>query len=323
MPSVEFLMSVSKWLIIVVGICLMVFGLFGALANLMIFSRKRIRKTSCAQYILVQSLIDIVIFSFIVFSLVIVNGFAWPFFYFQRLVCVLRTYLTLLLTQASLYCMSLSAFDRWASTSRRVSIRQWSTVKRARVLIVINLVFWVLLCIPTVFLYYPFEVNGIWQCIVNSKLFLNYTSYFFTPCLVLLLPLLSLSLFGFHTYVNLSRLGALPHSLQLERQFTRMIITETLITIVSLIPFTMQFSYSIITADWQKDPLWLATDSVLVQTGRMCYFFNNAARFYIYMCTSSEIRSTLKRAMLKLRVRCRPNRVTTFQFPMTTRNTHR
>jgi hypothetical protein len=323
MPSAEILISVAELLTIVVGICYMVFGIFGAFANLIIFSRRHMRKSPCAQYILVQSLFDLFILSFLLLAQVVVYGFSWPYFLSQRSVCMLRNYLGSLMTQVSLYCNCLLAFDRWASTSRRVSARQWSTVNRARCLILFTVILWSLLSIPNAALTYGIKVNSIWQCVIISKTFLNYTAYFNVPCLTLCLPLLSLSLFGFLTYVNMTKLGALRQVVQLERQLTRMVLTQVVVATASLVPFAVQYTYSTITANWQKDPIWLATDSVLVQIGRLCFFFINVTGFYIYMCTSSEIQSTCKQAILKLRAGCRQNRVGPTQISLPLTNTRR
>jgi hypothetical protein len=90
----------------------MVFGLFGALANLIIFSRRRFRKTSNAQYILVQPLIIVVILSFVLFATVAIYGFAMPLFYSKRAVCVVvRNYTAIVSSQVSLYYNCLLAFD--------------------------------------------------------------------------------------------------------------------------------------------------------------------------------------------------------------------
>jgi hypothetical protein len=109
----------------------------------------------------------------------------------------------------------------------------------------------------------------------------------------------------------------------MERHFTRMILIQVLITIVTYVLYAAQYTYSTITADWQKGPFWIATDSVIGQIGRICFFLNHVIGFYIYISISNDIRTTFKKIMLQLRVGDRPNQVVPFQSALATTNTRR
>ncbi|CAF1282857.1 unnamed protein product [Adineta ricciae] len=301
MSSSAILISISQWLVIIVGLSFLFFGLIGTLANLLIFSNRRLRKLPSTQYILIQSIFNILIFSFALLAQILVTGFVWPYFFAFRLVCISRNYIGIFSTQSYLYLKCLVAFDAWASTSESVSIRQWSTVRRARLLILINIMFWSLLSIPYAIWNNNILQKNIWQCSLVGEIFQKYHGYFFVPTLVLFIPLLWLSFFGYHTYKHITRFKrCIRRLVRLKQQFTPMILAQVFVLIISFVPYTVQYTYTTITANWQKDSQWLAIDSIIVLTGRMCFFFNNAVEFYIYIYLSSEIRSIFKQLIFKL-----------------------
>ncbi|UJR13241.1 hypothetical protein I4U23_000263 [Adineta vaga] len=192
---------------------------------------------------------------------VILNGFAWPYLFNYRFVCILRNFFGTSSTQISLYLKCLIIFDVWSSTSRHASIRQWNSVKRARYLILITVIFWMLHTTP---------------------------------------------------YKNVTSLQNNRRTIQLQRQFFRMILTQVLVTLISFVPYTLQLTYSTITTYWVKDAQWLATDNVIVQISRMCFYINNVIECYLYMMCSSEVRLTFKQVILKWELLHRNHRVTAF-----------
>jgi len=296
----DVLTSVSRWLTISVSIVFIAFGLFGAAANLIIFSRSRFFKTSIAQYILAQSSVDVINLGFGLMSQMLMNGFQIPVLSFHAIGCGIRNFTLLCCSRSSLYFKCLAAFDRWASTSRQASSRLWSTPKRARILIVINIIFWALHSIPNFILNDIVLSRGVWQCIATSKTLTNYTTYFATPVLILLVPLVWLAVFGTGSYLNIKNLRVLRRSERLEQQLTRMNIIEVLVTVIAFLPYVTQFIYSTITTGWEKSAVWAAADSVVVQIGRMCYYFSNVPAFYIYLCMSKDVRLTFKLLICKL-----------------------
>ncbi|UJR13231.1 hypothetical protein I4U23_000253 [Adineta vaga] len=248
-------------------------------------------------------------FCFILIIQIAVTGSVWPYLFTSRFICILRNYISIFSTQASLYSKCLITFDIWATTSQHVSISQWSSVKRARLLILINLIVWALLSIPYGIWNNIMLVGNVWQCFIVGEILINYHGYFFLPCLVLFTPILLLCFFGYQSYVHVTRLHIHRRTMRLQKQFIRMILTQALVIIISFLPYTAQFAYSTITARWQKDSQWMALDSIIVQTGRMCFFFGNAVDFYIYMNRSNEIRSIFRQILFNLGSLLRQNQV--------------
>ncbi|CAF0772522.1 unnamed protein product [Adineta ricciae] len=309
MLSPETLISISQWLTILPGIALIVFGLFGALMNLMIFSRQRFRKASSSQYILTQSIFDMITLSIALLAQVIVGGFGYPYLFSLQSICTFRNYVTLFSSQAALYSKCLIAFDTWASTSRHARIRQWTKLNRARFLILMNILFWMLASIPYGVFTKILLIRNVWQCTIAGPGILTYQAYFFVPCLILFMPLFSLSFFGYFSYVNMTRPTALAHIRQINRQLVRMVLVQIAVTVISFVPYGLQFIYSTVTANWQKSSQWIALDSLIVQMTRIGFFVNNTVEFYIYISQSNDVRFTFKRIMMNLKVIRGGNRV--------------
>jgi hypothetical protein len=300
MEYIQVLKSTALWITIIMGTGLTVLGIGGASANLAIFSRPRFRKTACGQYILLESLIDLVYIGFILVARIVVDVFNPPTFFASDFVCKLRNYLGTFLSGASIWCKCLTAFDRWASTSRNANIRQWSNVKRAHILLLIIIILWSSVSSPNIVLSYSSNANVSWQCVLSNTIYIEYYAYFLYPIGIFLLPLLIFSFFGFRTYIHISRLTAFRRGQLFDRQLTRMILYQAFVTIITSLPYGAQFFYTTLTATWNKNSLWLAIDSVIIQTGRMFVFVNSASGFYIYVSTSKVIQSMIKKSFKKL-----------------------
>ncbi|CAF0945734.1 unnamed protein product [Adineta ricciae] len=322
MVTPELLISISQWLTIILGICFITFGLFGSLMNLLIFSHRRFRNISSSQYILIQSISDMITLCVALLVQVIVNGFVWPYFFTIQFLCSFRGYASIVSTQTALYSKCLIAFDIWSSTSRHASIRQWNNLNRARFLILINILIWVLFSIPYAILGRIFLIKNVWQCAIIDPTFLNYHGYFFIPCLTLFLPVLALSFFGYYSYVHLMTLNALHQRRRLKRQFVRMILIQIFVTIISFVPYTLQYTYSTVTANWQKNSQWLAFDSLIVQISRIGFFISNVIEFYIYVTQSRDVRLTLQQIFKNFNLIRRHNDVLPTSIPMGNTNTH-
>ncbi|CAF0859144.1 unnamed protein product [Adineta ricciae] len=320
MLSSETLISISQWWTILLGIALLIFGFFGALMNWMIFSRQRFRKASSSQYIVTQSIFDVITLSVALLPQVIVGGFGYPYLFSLQLLCTFRNYLSIFSSQAALYSKCLIAFDIWASTSRHATIRQWAKLNRVRFLILMNILFWMLASIPYAVFAKILLIRNIWQCTVVGPGILTYQAYVFVPCLILFIPLFSLSFFGYFSYVNMTRFNALVHIRQINRQLVRMVLVQIAVTAISFVPYGLQFIYSTVTANWQKSSQWMALDSLIVQITRIGFFGNSTVEFYIYISQSNDVRFTFKQILMNFKVICGRNRV--FSINARTHNTN-
>jgi hypothetical protein len=79
-----------------------------------------------------------------------------------------------------------------------------------------------------------------------------------------------------------------------------MVLCQVFVTIISSLPYGMQLFYSNLTSTCNKHSLWLAIDTVIIQTSRMFLYGNSVSAFCIYVITSKEIQSMIKKGFRKL-----------------------
>lgn len=73
-----------------------------------------------------------------------------------------------------------------------------------------------------------------------------------------------------------------------------MIMIETCMFAISSIPHGTRFLYILLTSSVQKDAYRRAQENLFYQISRITFFFNSAFAFYIYLMSSSDVRSIVK-----------------------------
>jgi hypothetical protein len=143
MLTINDINSINLYLNSIIGIVLFIFGVLGCFGNFLLFTRRRLYSTPCSQYILVGSFLDLILLITNLSSRIATNGFSVSNgFLFTVGVCKIRTWIVPWLGAASLTNKVLLSFDQWACTSRSVYLRQWSSVKRARLLAFFSILIW-------------------------------------------------------------------------------------------------------------------------------------------------------------------------------------
>lgn len=127
-------------------------------------------------------------------------------------------------------------------------------------------------------------------------------AYFLLPVIYFFVPFILLSVFGYLTYLHVKQLG--QGSLQqsrlhrMERQLTSLIIAQTLVCLITSLPYGVQYLYTGITLLQAKDPYRLALEALIQHVVRLNLYASSAAPFYIYVCLSSEIRRMVTQLVL-------------------------
>jgi len=152
-PSLDDLTQGSKYVNAVFGIFLWFFGTIGSSAIIIIFSSKvQLRRSPSSQYILAAAVLDLIFLSIALGYRIMTDGFSIQgyiaVFLYNPAVCRIRNYITTLVSFATLYTKCLCTWDQWAATRRSNNIRQFSSVKWARIFVTINILLWILTTIP-------------------------------------------------------------------------------------------------------------------------------------------------------------------------------
>jgi hypothetical protein len=92
-----------------------------------------------------------------------------------------------------------------------------------------------------------------------------------------------------------------PSSLihQMDTQLTLMLVLESLITMVTYVPYAVALTYANITQDWYKSPLRLAWESVFTELIHLFSYIFFASSFYVSMISNVGFRRQVKRLLLR------------------------
>ena len=92
-----------------------------------------------------------------------------------------------------------------------------------------------------------------------------------------------------------------PSSLihQMDTQLTLMLVLESLITMITYVPYAIQLTYANITQDWYKSPLRLAWESVFTELIHLFSYIFFASRFYVSIISNLGFRRKTIRLLLR------------------------
>ena len=204
MNSSESLQSLTKNYTIATSFLILILGILGHLLNILTFTKLKIfRNNQCVFYLIIESIVNSggLIFQSILQFLTIIYGsdlseYSPPW-------CKIRSIIEQTFLLLSLSAVCLSAIDQYLSTSYVVYIRQMSSMRLSRRLIIISLCFSVGHSISFgSFFHSRLSVD----CIISHLVLMNYYTYFFYPILVGLLPMFVSSLFSVLAYRNVRRI---------------------------------------------------------------------------------------------------------------------
>jgi hypothetical protein len=85
----------------------------------------------------------------------------------------------------------------------------------------------------------------------------------------------------------------------MDTQLTIMLTSESLITIVTYIPYASQLTYANITQYWSKTPLRLAWESVFTELIHLFSYVFFATSFYVSIISNNGFNREIKRLLTR------------------------
>ncbi|CAF4008313.1 unnamed protein product [Rotaria sp. Silwood2] len=298
-------------------------GAPAALLNAIIFiSIKTFRRSPSAYYVVGQSVADVNVLLIVLFQIVPSTSGAT-----SSIACKLVLFFVQMTVSVAMSFLCLSAFDRWACTSQSARIRQLSSIRVARYIFPIPFILWSLVNIP--FLLYSDLVPPIFTCFFTNDLFMRIGVLFLSPVLTVLLPLIVLILFGLLTYRNIrlvSHIRQQPNQTRMstwEQQMTRMMLTQTLLSIFCTLPRAIYIVYAIATLDESTKRTFdeMSIVALIDQLTVSITSINFASSFYIFLLASPRFRQTIQ-MYLKRGLHLGQNQVTPTKNIALTATTH-
>ena len=146
--------SATQYISIYLGIPMLIVGVLGGLLNILVFlSLKIFRRNSCAFYLMIMSVVNVIILITGLLSRITISGFGIDWTQTSTLYCKARVYFNQLSILLSLTCICLATIDQYLSTHAALHEYRKNSLKLARLLIALFVLVWLLHGIPYLFYY--------------------------------------------------------------------------------------------------------------------------------------------------------------------------
>lgn len=289
--------TVTQWLNYVVAIPFLVLGIIGALFTVIIFTRRRLFwRNPSITYLLAGAAMTGIHLPLIYTQSILVHGFGLGVFNSNNIACREHNYLLYMTTVAAISFPCWAAFDQYVSTSRNARVRNhWGSIHMVRWAIVGTVIFWSLVYIPIIFV--SKIVGGV--CVLQEGAFTRFNTYFLTPLVYSVGPLMIMTVFTLGTIRNLRSVQQIQQQDHLTKQVRRMLIPQLVVLGISGIPFGFQGIYIELTNGIPKDDYRLALENFFGQVILLLFHCNYVCTFYIYLYMSSEVRKDFKSLVFK------------------------
>jgi hypothetical protein len=233
--------DISHNVIIYLGIPILIAGIIGGICNVVVLlSLETFRKNSCAFYLMIMSMVNIVHLITGLFSRIMISGFNTNWAQYSLFFCKFRAYTVPFGVTISFTCMCLATIDQFLATCSQPRWQQWSHIKTARRLVIIFTFIWLLHGIPYIIYYdHVTTANGI-GCITTNNIFQLYVSSVQTIGFYGLLPICLNPLFGLLAYRNVKDLAYRTIPLvrrELDRQMTVIVLIQAVYNCLASIPY--------------------------------------------------------------------------------------
>jgi hypothetical protein len=283
-------LQLASQIVLAYGVLALIgFGTFGNLLNILVFIRiKSLGQMPNSVFLLASFIGNLAQLWTTRFSraVLILNGIdllKGSIFY-----CEIRWLLGRASSSIAMTSLCLASIDRFLVTSRNIRFHHVFTVKRARLIVIIMTLFFLIPLIPDIVYYLapsctspeaPFEYK-------------QYTTYF-NLILTNLVPVPVLVLFGILTWRNLhtARLG---QQNRLEAQVNRMILAELIMVCFTSLPNIISTIYSMATVSVINSQLRTAQDNLWSNVLAVFSISAYSGSFYVFLIASSAYRKNVK-----------------------------
>ena len=191
--------------------------------------------------------------------------------------------------------------------------RKWSNQSRLAYKIIFIVTFFWFLCFGHRIVLYNIN-NG--SCGPLANVVYRYYDDYFQVIFSSLTPALSMSVLAYCLLRNIRivRRRVAPEAIvptttqrgpsrikEMDKQLTVMLIAESIIALVTYLPYAIQLTYSNITSNWYKTPLRLAWEQVLIEIIHLFSYVFFATSFYVSIISNGGFRRIFWRLFEKSR----------------------
>jgi len=284
--TIAYLNFVTRELNRYIPLPLLILGTIGNILNILVFTRPSLRTNPCSLYFVSGSFVNFL-------SLYV--GLITPFLALYDLdptqksnvLCKIRFYLRFTAITLSTWFILFACFDRFLSSSANVNFRLWSSLHRAKRIIVISSIIGFIF--PYIQAFYCFSINQNNTCtyITNiCKLSCDITLLLCNSCV----PPILMVIISILTIQNVRSLQRINIRRRRDVQLSRILLIQVIVLVFFTTPITAQKIYSSATMFRTKSELTTAIDSLINQIATEISYIISSTTFYIYSLTSKKFR---------------------------------
>ena len=268
---------IGQQIIIYSGIPLFITGIIGGCLNIIVFmSLRTFRESSCAFYLTILSLVNIIQLVTGLLSRILISGFNIDWTQSSVFYCKLRPFLIYVSALISGACLCLATIDQYFATCTRIRWRQWCNIKLARRLVLITSIICIIEQIPSLIFYNHTispSTNQI-TCMITSPEFTRFNNYFTVVTMWFTASLIFTVFFASLAYRNVQQIAYRTHPLirrELDKQLTVMVLLQVLVNFIALLPNII--AYLLIMSDSVKSNPVLATRVNFAYVISICVYY--------------------------------------------------
>ncbi|CAF0760014.1 unnamed protein product [Adineta ricciae] len=282
-----------------------VFGTIGLILNMIIFTRRSLCNNSCVQYLLYNSLSNLIVLYWVVITRIVSDGYGNDLSLRSDIFCKIRYFLTYYSRTLATWFIVLACIDRWLSSIQ--AKQRFNRVSFARRMSVITCLICFISYVHVLFLF-GIQIDSISSAkscyaLAGIYRFLSDLQYLLFYALV---PPILMFVFGILTLRNIRRRRRLiiptvyartqlrtNGNKRRDTQLLIMLLIQVLIIIVFTLPFAIQKLVDTFSSQTQQTPLQKAQYSLLIAILRLLSYGSHALGFFFYTLSARIFRNEL------------------------------
>jgi len=286
-----------------------IFGTFGNLFNMIIFTRRSLRINPCSIYFLVGSVNNFFVIYVDLLTRYLATSWNLDPTTTNTALCKLRNIFVYASVCLVLWLVVLAGIDRFLSTSHDAGLRRLSSLPIARKIIISTTIFIFLIHVHMLIFYRSDVSDDVSICSIFSSEYNIFFNFFFliVSCI---LPIILMIIFGILVILNVrntrNRVARQANDAQNDRlrsndrQLVIMLLFQVMITTLFSAPFSVINIYNTIAITMLKHTLSTYNHAIYNFASnlfRLLYYTNPVVGFYIYTLTSTRFRTEMKRCI--------------------------
>ncbi|CAF4061179.1 unnamed protein product [Adineta steineri] len=220
------------------------------------------------------------------------------------ILCKLRWFIGIGSATVALHCLGLAALNQYLLTSRDIGRHSWITRRRAVLMSLFVIIFFLGLISPNL-VYYTHTKNSInmTQCVIINPTAAIYNTY---NGLVIysLLPIIILSTFSLLTWWNLR--NKMVRRAEMERSLTRLVFAQITMVLLASTGYVIRRMYQLYSTNIPDDAFQVAQNNVFNSVFTLIGFIIHTFSFFTYFFSSDTFRQKILSLFFKRKRQIQP-----------------